>query len=82
MSSRCTVDAPDAFAAFVLARRIDPLASGADIVPTQAGFRVSIDAHDDDLAHVLEVVQAWMDEERIRRTTVRYAGRAQLLEAA
>jgi hypothetical protein len=82
VTARCTVDAPDAFAAFVLARRIDPLADEAAVETAPSGFCVSVQADTDELARVLRVVQAWMDEERIGETTVRYAGRTQLLRAA
>jgi hypothetical protein len=82
VAARCTVDAPDAFAAFVLARRIDVFAAHVDVEPTPDGFCVSVDADGDALAQLLRIVQTWMDEERIRQTTVHYGDRAQLLRAA
>jgi hypothetical protein len=81
--SRCTIDAPDAFAAFVLARLIDPVRRGARIEPAAgAAVRVEVDAEAAELAHVLRVVQAWLAEERIAQTTIRYDGRVELLRAA
>ena len=82
MPSRGSVDAPDEFAAFVLAHLIDPVRGEARIEPAGSGFRVTVDADADELAHVLRVVQSWLAEEQIGETTVRYDGRAELLRAA
>jgi len=82
VSHRCVVEAPDAFAAFVLAHRIDPLGAGAEIETDGRGYLVSLQTAAEGLPHVLEIVQAWLVEERIGQTTVRFGGRTQLLHAA
>ncbi|HET8606357.1 MAG TPA: hypothetical protein VFL66_04935 [Gaiellaceae bacterium] len=82
MEACCTVDAPDAFAAFVLAHDLDPWGDLARIEARNAGFRVAFETDDDGLARALRTVQHWLVDERIERTTVRFGERSQVLRAA
>ena len=82
MPLSCAIEAPDAFAAFLLARALDPFGSRARVEPTGAGFHVALDLEQDELPHTLRVVQGWLHDESIEGTVVRCDGRAQLLRAA
>lgn len=82
MTLPCAIEAPNAFAAFALARTLDPLGDRAQVEPFGSGFRVALEADSEDLPHTLRVVQQWLDDEGIAETVVRFGGRAQLLRAA
>jgi hypothetical protein len=78
----CAIEAPDAFAAFLLARALDAGGARTRIEPRGPGFRVALDLEQAELPHTLRVVQDWLHDESIRETVVRFGGRAQLLRAA
>ena len=75
MERSALVEAPDAFAGFVLAEKLARLAPDAHVEPRGESFWVAAALELEQLPAALRIVQRWLQDERIDATRVRVSER-------